>query len=193
MKKQLIAIMLVLSMLALFTGTAAAAPQMTGTAALAGVIYVPGKGPVFTFSVLSGKFSKSELKGFVHVEGGADYGLHCTQVDAGTVTCTTSKKTAGENVVVYWGGAIFWAHVPVAPTFCYSIYDWNFNPPTPSDHWVSYGSYCQDTPADYGNWVEWDNPDWGPAPYIFLPGSPACFTEDIWGDGYYFPFCPTPL
>ena len=192
MKKQLTAIMLVLAMLTMFTRTAAAAPQMTGTAALAGVIYVPGKGPVFTFSVLSGKFSRSELKGFVHVEGGADYGLHCIQVDDSTVTCTTSKKTAGENVVVYWGGAIFWAQVPAAPEFCYSVYDWSY-PLSSSDHWVGYGSYCQDTPANYGNLVEWDNPVWGDSPYIFLPGSPACFTEDIWIDGYYFPGCPFPL
>ena len=67
-------------------GTAAAVPQGAGTATLVSVQYVPGKGPVFTFSV-SGKFSKANLKGSLHVKGGADYDLYCTQVDKSTVKC----------------------------------------------------------------------------------------------------------
>lgn len=190
MKKHLIVILLILSMLAMFTGTVAAAPQSDAAAALTSVIFVPGKGPVFTFSIVGGKFSKRDLNGFVHVEGGNDFGLHCRQVDENTITCTTSKKTAGKDVVASWGGGTFWAHVPVAPTFCYQIYDWNYDLPNPPDHWALYGSYCQDTPVDYGDYIEWDNPDWGSSPYYFLPGSPSCFAEDIANDAYYFPFCP---
>jgi hypothetical protein len=75
----------------MLVGTVAAAPLAAGTATLVGVEYVPGKGPVFTFSV-SGKLSKADLKGSLQVEGGANYDLHYTKVDDSTVTCTASKK-----------------------------------------------------------------------------------------------------
>jgi hypothetical protein len=80
MKKHLFTILAVLSMLAIQVGTAAAA-----SASITLVSVEHGyKGPVFTFSV-DGKFSKAELKGTLHVENGADYGLHCKQVDETTV------------------------------------------------------------------------------------------------------------
>ena len=103
MKKYLLTIVIVLSMLVMIVGTAAAAPQAAGTASLVSVEYVPGKGPVFTFSV-EGKFSKAELKGSVQAPAG-DFGLHCSQ-SGDTVRCTTSKKVAGQNVVVSWGGGV---------------------------------------------------------------------------------------
>jgi ABC-type glycerol-3-phosphate transport system substrate-binding protein len=62
MKKHLIAVVLVLSMLAAFAGTAAAAPSAVGSVNLVEVQFVWRKGPVFTFSV-SGDVSKSDLKG----------------------------------------------------------------------------------------------------------------------------------
>ena len=180
MKKQLFAVMLVLSMLAMFAGTAAAA----GTATLVSVSHGEN-GPVFTFSV-NGRFSKSELKGTLHVEGGRDFDLHCTQLDDTTVKCTTSAKVSGVNVSFSWGGSTFWTNVPEAPVFCYGIYDWNFPDMTA---WQQYGTHCQENRATYGDIISWDNPDWGDSPYVFLPESPVCpFYQP--GDGYYFPACP---
>ena len=76
-------------------GTVSAAPLASGTATLVGVDYIPGKSPVFTFSV-NGHFSNSELNGSLHVEGGRDFALHCLQIDANTVKCTAPKKAAGK-------------------------------------------------------------------------------------------------
>lgn len=182
MKKYLFTIIIILSMLAMFTGTVAAA----GNVKLVSVIFVPGKGPVFTFEV-SGEYSNADLKGALHVVGGADFDLHCTQVDSSTVKCTSTKKAAGRDVVLSWGGATFWTFVPPDPElYCYGIYDW-----TPTvDSWMLYGRNCQKSPAEYFDAIDWDNPEWGPSPYWFLPGSPGCFAEDIIMDAYYFPGCP---
>jgi hypothetical protein len=184
MKKYAISILLVLSMALMLVGTAAAAPQAAGSAKLVSVQYVPGKGPVFTFKV-KGKFSKSELNGSLHVEGGSNYSLSCTQVDENTVKCSTSAKVAGVKVSLTWGGSTFWATVPEAPIFCYGIYDWT----STRDAWMLYGSHCQETHAEYGDSFTWDNPQWGESPYIFLPGSLVCpFYQP--GDAYYYPGCP---
>ena len=189
MKKSLITILVVLSMSLMLVGTAAAAPQAAGTATLVNVQYVPGKGPVFTFHV-TGKFSKSELKGTLHVEGGADYDLHCTQVDKTTVKCSASAKISGVNVAFSWGGSTFWASVPEAPAqFCYGIYDWTAT----RDAWMLYGSNCQESRAQYGDSFVWDNPYWGPSTYEFLPESPVCPFYQA-GNAYYYNDCPdTPL
>jgi hypothetical protein len=184
-KKYLITILVLLSMLVVQVGVVAAAPLAAGTATLVSVQYVPGKGPVFTFNV-TGEFSRSELKGTLHVEGGAHYALHCTQVDDTTVKCSTSAQVSGVNVSFTWGGSTFWTNVPEAPVFCYGIYDWNY---PVEDAWQLYGTHCQDTRADYGDFFFWDNPDYGSSPYVFLPESLVCpFYQP--GDGYYFPGCP---
>ena len=188
MKKHLFTILAVLSILAMRVGTAAAA-----SASITLVSVEHGyKGPVFTFSV-SGKFTKAELKGSLHVENGADYTLHCTQVDETTVKCTTSDKVSGVNVVVTWGGSTFWTSVPEAPpVYCYDVYDWTL-PPPPFGAWVNYGTYCQNSPANYGDIIIWYNPGWEETyPYIFLPESPTGEWCSFYqpGDAYYFPFCP---
>jgi hypothetical protein len=188
MKKHLFTILAVLSMLAIQVGTAAA---VSATITLVSVEH-GYQGPVFTFSV-DGRFSKAELKGTLHVENGADYGLHCKQVDETTVKCTTSDKVSGVNVVVTWGGSTFWTSVPEAPpAYCYEVYDWNL--PEPFVQWVNYGAYCQNSPANYGDIIWWYNPGWEATyPYMFLPESPDaewCASYPHPGDAYYFPFCP---
>jgi hypothetical protein len=182
MKKQLIAVMLVISMLTMFVGTVAAAPVASGRATLVGVEYVPGKGPVFTFAV-SGEFTSADLKGSLHVEGGDDFDLYCARVEASTVTCTVSKKAAGKNVILSWGGSTFWASVPTAPEYCYHVYDYDL-----SNAWKDYGTNCQGRPAHYGDVIPWYNPDWGDTlDHYFLPDlSCAGISEDA----YYFPDCP---
>jgi len=182
MKKNLLVVFVVLSMLMAFAGTAAAAPASAGTATLVSVVYVPGKGPVFTFEV-SGEFSKADLKGSVHVEGGEDFDLHCSQVDATTVVCTTSKKAAGGNVAVTFGGSTFWTSVPEAPSqYCYNVYDYDLD-----DVWQSYGTHCQDTPAQYGDEIPWYNPDWDDYYDAVFMSEHVC--AGIVEDAYYYPFC----
>src|SRR6266700_2215534 len=132
MKKHLIVIVVVFAMLAMFTGTAAAAPLTSGSVTLVSVIFVPGKGPVFTFHV-SGHYSKEDLKGAVQVLGGKDFSLYCVQVDSDTVTCTVSKAAANHDVVVTWGGTTFSTHTPADPHLnCYGIWDWAAN----EDAWM---------------------------------------------------------
>lgn len=181
MKKYLITILALLAMLIIQVGTvAAAAPMASGTVTLVSVGH-GFKGPIFTFSV-SGDFSKKELKGTVHVQGGADYGLHCGQVDDTKVTCTTSDKVSGVNISVTFGGSTFWTYVPGAPTeqFCYNVYDFDL------DYvWQSYGTHCQNTPAQYGDVIPWYNPDWDDSyDAIFLPEGPFC--SGIVEDAYYY-------
>jgi len=190
MKKLLFTALFLLAMLASLVGTAGAAPMASKSATLVGVMYTD-KGPVFTFDV-SGKFSRSDLKGSLSVQGGGNYGLYCTDVDEDTVTCNTSKKVSGVNVSLSWGGFSFWTYVPEGSSdHCYDVYDWNFD--QPYTEWVKFGEYCQDSPAAYGDIIFWDNPGWGATfPYEFLPESP-----DIdWcpfrhgGNAYYYPACP---
>ncbi|MHB8777654.1 MAG: hypothetical protein ACYC6R_07820 [Anaerolineales bacterium] len=111
MKKMQFNFMLLLSMLAMLTGIAAA--PLAGTASSLIEVRSNMHGSVvFVFSV-SGHFSRAELKGFVQVQGeDANYILHCSQVDENKVQCTTSKKVGGKNVVVTFGGSTFWIYVP---------------------------------------------------------------------------------
>ena len=186
MKKHLMIIVIVLAMLAMFTGTVAAAPSASGSVTLVNVIFVLGKGPVFTFQV-NGHYSKADLKGALHVVGGADFSLYCVQVDSDTVTCTVSKAAANHDVVVTWGGATFSAHTPADPHLnCYGIWDWSAN----EDAWVLYGRHCQHDAANYGDLIVWDNPVWGSSPYLFEPGSLSCFADDVVGDAFYYSGCP---
>ena len=184
MKKYLITILVLLSMIIIQVGTVAAAPMASGSVSLVNVSH-GFKGPIFTFTV-SGDFSRKELKGIVHVQGGADYGLHCAQQDDTTVTCTTSDKVSSVNVSVTFGGSTFWVFVPGAPVeqteFCYNVYDYDL------DHiWQSYGTHCQENPAEYGDEIPWYNPDWDDSyDAIFLPEGPIC--SGIVEDAYYFPY-----
>src|SRR5262245_11669622 len=74
MKNYILIILVVIAMLGMQVGTAAAA---SSSITLISVEH-GYQGPVFTFRV-SGEFSKAELKGFLHVENGADYDLYCKQ------------------------------------------------------------------------------------------------------------------
>ena len=191
-------ISIILTVFSLLVGlvSVAAAPMAAGTATLIGAGYVEGKGVVFTFHI-DGKYSKSDLNGRVHVDGGGDFGLDCVQVDDETVKCTAPKAVAGNDVVVTWGGATFWTNVPEIPDpqsqsqYCYGVYDWDAEPTT---DWVNYGTVCQDVPAEYLDLIIWDNPVWGTWPYVFLPESPDqdnCLAKRH-GDAYYFPGCSYP-
>lgn len=184
MKKVLYTTLVLLAMLFSAVGTAAAAPMAAGTVTLIGAGYVEGKGVVFTFHV-DGKVSRSAMKGSVHVDGGGNYGLDCVQQDSDTIKCTAPKAVAGNNVSVTWGGSTFWTHVAGIPDpqYCYSVYDYDME-----GVWQDYGPYCQDTPAEYADWIEFYNEDWEDSyDYWFLPEGPECSGKS--GDAYYFLGC----
>ena len=192
MKKLSLTTLFLLLMLVSLVGTAAAAPRSSRTITLLSVDYVPGKGPVFTFRV-SGHFSRAELKGFVHVEGGEDYDLYCNQVDETTVKCTTSKKAGGTNVALTWGGSTFWTSVPAAPEFCYSIWDWwDFT----DYEWADFGPYCQETPANAFDIISYDvpHPDGSFESFaVFYDVDVADYCSSpvpYNGPAYYYPGCP---
>ncbi|MBL8088931.1 MAG: hypothetical protein KF758_17255 [Anaerolineales bacterium] len=149
-------------------------------------------GIIFVFQV-NDKISKSDLNnGFVQVEGGDSYGLHCNQVDDNRVQCITSKKASGKNVVVGFAGAKFWVYVPMQKTItqCYSVYDWDdsFFP----SGWVKYGEYCQDFPPSDGDEIIWENPSLLP-PYLYRYSSASqpswCPSWSGLGPGYYYNYC----
>ena len=188
MKQRLEIILVVLSLLVALVGVAAA-PMAAGTIRLAGVQYVPQKGPVFTFQV-TGKFPRSALKGTLKVQGGGSYTLHCTQVDETTVKCTGPQKVGAVNASVTFGGSTFWVFVPGAPQepeqYCYNIYDWDIDDVFAD--WKGYGTHCQITPAEYGELINWYNPDYEEAfDYEFMPEGPAC--SGIIENAYYFQWC----
>lgn len=169
-------VLVLLSLLAMLTSIAAA-PLAASAIALLEVRNDPGGNVIFVFSV-NGQFSKSQLKGFVQVQGNdANYPMGCNQVDENTVQCTTSKKTGGQNVVVTFGGATFWAHVPEAALqYCYNVWDWplSFGFAVSELQFFPYEIqtvHCQDTPANYGDVVSIYNPVWEEYyDYEFLPG-----------------------
>jgi hypothetical protein len=135
----------------------AAAPMAAGNATLTNVVFVDGKGVVFTFHV-DHKFSRSELRGNVWVDGGGNYGLDCLQVDSSTVKCNAPQAVGDSNVVVTWGGFSFWTRTPKLPpptTYCYSVWDWDDY--TDWD-WIDFGPHCQDEPAQTGDQIEYTVP-----------------------------------
>lgn len=161
MKKLQLKVMIFLSVLAMLSSIAAA-PMAGSALTLIEVRNDWGGGVLFVFRV-DGHFSKSELNGLVQVQGeGATYGLHCNQVDDNTVQCSTSKKTAGRNVVITFGGSTFFAFVPEAVIkYCYNVYDVGglrgiqFDPMLVTVH-------CQGVPANDGDVIEEDSPNFGP-------------------------------
>ena len=178
----------ILFSLVIFLTSLAAAPLAGSAISLVDVRNDVGGGVIFIFSV-NGEFSKSELKGFVEVQGAdANYDLHCTQKDATTVHCTTSRKTGGHNVVVTFGGATFWAYVPEAATlYCYPVYDYVYSNFL---EWQLIGNNCQSSPAQNGDIINFYNDYGWDQWYDYEYMDPSTLECVNFGAGYYYPFCP---
>lgn len=182
MKKILVSVLVLLSMLMMFVGTVAAAPQMGVT--FQGGTWT-GHGVNFKFKV-DESIDNGNLSATVTWEGG---GANMTCVQKGDiVTCTGPKTAADKNIVVSFKGLSYSTYVK-SHSFCYGVYDW---PLDSSTGWVNYGSYCQDTAPNYGDWIFWYNADWDATfPYEFMPESPTpCIFDPEYGDAYYYPGCP---
>jgi hypothetical protein len=154
-----------------------------------------GAGPTFIFRV-RGEFTKAELNdGFVVVQGGDDYTLHCGQKHDDRVTCHTTKKVGGHNVVIGFGNARFWTYVPEA-VVCYSIWDW-FIPPN-ADAWTNMGTHCQGDGANTGDTIQYYNQysnSYGSVMFfeVYTPLVGTCAsvgTPPVNEAGYYYPECP---
>jgi hypothetical protein len=180
MKKQLLIVLVLLSLVTALVGVAAA-PMRGGTATLLGVGFVRGR-VVFTFKV-TGDYSAEDLVGRMVVDG-QSYKLQCRKVNFETVKCTSTQKAQNNEEILYWGGAAYTAEVHDASdaSFCYGVFDWN-----PEGGWKDYGPHCQDGPAQYEDSLLWDNPDWGTTTYWFEPYGPAC--SGLSGDAYYYDEC----
>lgn len=160
MKKFFVVALILFSLLVVTTSTAFA-----GSALELVQVRLDGGVPTFIFRV-TGEFSAAELEGgFVQVDGGEAFPLYCTQTDADTVVCHSSKKANGQDVVVGFGGAKFWTDLPeaeVAHPYCYNVYDepngeqWGNG----IDAWVLQGIACQDYPASQGDVITFDSPYW---------------------------------
>lgn len=177
----------VLLSLAAMLATMAAAPMAASAIALVEVRNDTGGNVIFVFSV-EGHFSKSQLKGFIQVQGmDANFKMSCNQVDDSKVQCTTSKKAGGNNVIVTFGGATFWAYVPaVSTTYCYPQWDWDSRTDT---SWRYDGQVCQDVPAVDGDVI--NNSLWNGETYYdyeyFSTGVDNAYCG--WanaGSGYYY-------
>lgn len=184
MKKIFMTTLVLLAMLGMTAGTVFA-----GSALELVDVKNNASGPTFIFRV-TGEFSESELNGgFVSVEGGNDYPLYCEQIDADTVVCHTSKKVAGHDVVVGFGGARFWVAVP-SQTFCYQAYDWNYTPGGwlfDSEYWSNFARHCQENPAAAGDRIVLFNPEWGASyTYTYYPGGVDAYGWDNPGAGYFY-------
>ena len=186
MKRFFFSVLVSLTLLALTTGTVFA-----GSAVELVSVSNDGGGPTFVFRV-SSEFSESELHGFVQVEGGDSFPLSCVKTDETTVVCHASKKVGGQNVVVGFGGARFWQHVPEPHSgasgggtsqYCYGVYDLYEEE---DREWFQYGETCMDSPAVVGDTYVMDNPwigipDWV---YHFWEDTPNTDYGDP-GEGFY--------
>jgi hypothetical protein len=152
-------------------------------------------GPTFIFQV-SGEFTKEELNtGFVNVSGGELYTLHCGQKHGDRITCHTTKKVGGHNVVIGFGNARFWTYVP-NPYMCYQIWDWLI-PPSMSA-WTNFGEHCQDSHANTGDTIQYYNQYSNAYESvmffeIYTPLVGTCAVlgyPPTNGAGYYYPSCP---
>lgn len=171
--------------------TASAAPSALVVALLE--VRNDGDGGILFVFQVNEKLSKADLNnGFVQVQGGDSYRLHCNQTDDTVVQCSVSKKVSGKNVVVAFAGVKFWVYVPIPKPVmrCYDVYDWDdsFFP----TGWVKYGEYCQDIPPNDGDEIVWVNPYLLP-PYVYKYSSASqpswCPSWSGLGAGYYYYYC----
>lgn len=192
MKKMIFTTLVLVSLLAVLTGTVSAAPNAGGVIALVQVRNDANGNVIFVFNV-SGDYAKHKMNGSVHVPGSDGvYGLHCSLTSPDTIQCTTSRKTGGQNVIVYLEGFVFWTRVPAASTpissgstqICYGVYDIFIDFSSESAYWQESDTHCQDEPANVGDTLEL-----GESSYEFDTESPVCWIPPVSNEGY-FAQCP---
>lgn len=153
-------------------------------------------GLTFTFTV-TGFLSPSQLSGgYVRVQGGDVFDLHCTQTDEFTVVCHAPAKING-GVTVGLGGSTFWVEKGDMPEpkagkgtlYCYGVWD----VPTMAqfdegiDEWVKQGEYCQESPASQFDEIQFYSPYYKALEYYWFLEEGGDFWFDVNpGPGYYW-------
>lgn len=188
MKRFIATIMILVALLALTPGVAFA-----GSALELVEVRNDDGGPTFVFHV-TGEFSRSDLEnGFVRVEGGDTYPLYCQQVDETTVLCHTTLKVSGMNVVIGFGGSVFWHKVPdhrssSESVYCYNVYDEPIE--GQPDAWIFQGQNCQESQASQGDSIYFYSPYWDSSyTYYFEESGLEWYFGDPStnpGTGYYY-------
>lgn len=192
MRKFLLSIFVLLSLLAITAGAALADGVVTGmSVARTG-------GTAFTFTV-TGFLSQSQLAGGYVLANGESFPLHCNQVDEFTVVCHAPAKING-GVTVGFGGSTFWVEAEDMPEphhgggqptqYCYGVYDLYNN--EEDREWFQYGEICMDSPAVAGDEYVTDNyyQGWEDWTYYFWGETPNTYYGDP-GEGFY-PFNAIP-
>lgn len=187
MKKALITLVIILSLLVLTTGTVFAAPLADdGYLELLEVRNDVNGGVIFIFNVV-GEFSQSDFAGsFLTFGDDNRLPVGCNLEDS-ILKCTTSRAAGGQYVILNIGGFIFWTYVPdrqeEAPDtipdtiieYCYPVLDLN-----EGDEWEQFDTHCQDTPANYGDTLIY----FSEVIFKFMSDSPIC-TASRSGDAFY--------
>ena len=182
MKKILVSVLVLLSMLTMFVGTVAAAPKMSVT--FQGGIWT-GHGVNFTFKV-DESLGGGWLTATISWDGGGA-NMSCVQ-EGDIVTCTGPKTAADKNIVVSFQGLSYSTYVK-SHSFCYGIWDyWGFT----NGEWENFGPYCQDTAAHQGDMIMYTVPDPNGSfefPSWFLEDA-NCEWFDVPDQGPAYYFCP---
>lgn len=190
MKKALFTLLVVFSLLALTAGAAFAAPLSDGYLVLREVRNDAGGGVIFIFDVV-GEFSNSDFKGsFLTFGGDSKVPLDC-KLEGSTLSCTTSRAPAGQNVTLNVGGFVFWTNVPdrggeetTDTEYCYPVLD--LVEEGEGEAWEQFDTHCQDIPANYGDTLIYFSEVF----FELMPSSPFC-TPSQSGDAFYrVVFCP---
>lgn len=176
-------VFILITLLVVSTGSALADGSVLGMSVTNG-----GGGATFTFHV-TGYLSPSQLNGgYVQVQGGDAFDLHCAQTDEFTVVCHASKKVIG-NVVVGFGGSTFWADMPEpslgAPQqYCYTLFDLISG--SENLGWQPFDEYCMDREAVTGDTYVTYNPYTNQAnwTYHYELTAPQGWGNNP-GEGYY--------
>lgn len=156
---------------------------------------------IFVFH-FSGDFNKNDFKGGLVFFGDMKFPMGCNIVDEdeGIVQCTTSRATAGQNVVVNLAGFVFYTFVPFrsggggssgtgVTQFCYNVYD--MVEVQGGNQWEAFTTHCQDVPANYNDTIDEYYPyALSTYTYVFLANDPGgcSMVNSVSEDAYYHEF-----
>ena len=191
--KKILPVLLVLTVLLSFVYKPVHAAQ--GTLELIEARNDAGGGVIFVFH-FTGDFNRNDFKGGVVLFGDERFSMSCNIVDAkeGTVQCTASRATAGQNVTINLAGFIFYTFVPLrtgsgggsgggsSSTPCYNIYD--LFEGVQDLEWEVFDFICSNAPPS--GLFDYPNPWGGTSDYNFDSQTP-CY--DIIVEDAYYPYC----
>lgn len=188
MKKRMFIILVLISIIAMVAGTAAA-PLKSRSIKLASTQFIQGKGVVFLFDT-TGKFTKSDLNTAFAYAGENSLDVDCNIKEGkDQIVCTVAlvNQYVGKSIVVGLIGQGFWTTVPARPaptaSTCYGIHDYI------PDGWHLFDTICQDTPPKEGDQIEHLDPSGNSWTYTFWLNGVQGYNA---GPAYYAVGTPIP-